>query len=439
MMSQVAEKQKLGSTIKTLSPVLADSKSGKIPDRFEVLKAGNYKTLKYGEIEVTETDLQEYVHNFERGIGLASGGETGAPIDFGHENGKEAAGWIKKLEIVGQSLYAAAVEWSDVGEAAIRGKRFKCFSSEFWPKCFGAYPEVDNAESLHYNVFKGGALTNIPMFPGNKSIMASSSPDSSGGSEDKKIYLSASEKEKSMPVLEEVRVKAQDSLTEEEKSFLVEHKAELTAEEQVKFGFEQSNQETAEQKAEREAAEAKAVADKAAADKAAADAAEAARNTAPDLTNAQPIMASAVKGDEGKVVMAASEVAELYKVKRDSEVKDVTGLVKSHIARGAIKASEEKSTVDMLMGLQASARTNMETHLKNLPDNPALATENGSSEKAGDAKTATQQIQAAAQAIMASAKAEGKTMDIGTAMSQVQKENPQLAKEYQTEVTGKEQ
>ena len=428
----VVEKTKIGREIKTLSPVLADSKSGKLPTRFEVLKAGNYRTLKYGEINIEMSDLQEFVDNFKLGIGLPSGGETGAPIDFGHKNGEEAAGWIRGLEIVGDSLYAIDVEWSDVGEESIRGKRFKCFSSEFWPKCFGAYADVDDSDRLYYNVFKGGALTNIPMFPGNKSIMASSSPDSSGGGEDKKIYLSASEKEKNSMTLEEVRAKDASALTEDEKSFLVEHKADLSAEEQKKFGFEVSTQETEEQKKEREAAEAKAAEEKAAADKAAAESAAAAKETAPDLSNAQPVMASAVKGDEGKVVMAASEVAGLYKIKRESEEKDAREVVKSHIARGAVKASEEKSTVDMLLNA-GSQRANFETMLRNIPDNPVMASESGSSEKGGSAVTASEQIiQKANEAVKADA-----NLKVTDAIKKVRSDNPDLAKQADSEEQNK--
>lgn len=238
-----------------------------------------------------------------------------------------------------------------------------------------------------------------------------------------------------MPTLEEVRAKDQAALSEEEKSFLVEHKAELTAEEQKKFGFEVTAevQETEEQKNERLAAEAKAKEEADAKAKADAEAAEAARNTAPDLTAAQPIMASAVKGDEGKVVMAASEVKELFDFRNQAQKKETEDFVKEHVARGAIVASETQKTVDMLVNATGSTRDSLKEMITKLPNNPVLASENGSSEKAGEAVSAVEQIQKKAEAIVASAKAENREMKIGDAISQVRKENPELVKQADEE------
>lgn len=53
-------------------------------------------------------------------------------VDFDHfsldnSRSSEAAGWIKELQARADGLYAR-VDWSDIGEAAVKGKRFRFFS-----------------------------------------------------------------------------------------------------------------------------------------------------------------------------------------------------------------------------------------------------------------------------------------------------------------------
>jgi hypothetical protein len=441
-----AEKTKIDRQVRTFRPILAASGGDKLPTKIELLKVGMWDTPNHGMFMVTPEDLNQYKENFDNGV--AQAGESGIVIDFDHDSrfGKSvAAGWITGLEVgtddTGIPTLFATVEWTGLGKKELLEKNYKCISPEFYPESRGGWEDPE--EFGHYipNVLAAAGLVNRPLFKGLKPIMASAtSGERSLEDKNNVIYISASEKGNTMPTLDEVRIKDATSLTEEEKTFLVEHKTELTAEEQGKFGFEVTAevQETEEQKAERLAAEAKAKEEADAKAKAEAEAAEAARNTAPDLSNAQPVMASAVKGDEGKVVMAASDVKALYDFKRDAEVKATEDFVKEHVARGAIVASETKKTVDMLIGATGSTRDSLKEMITKLPSNSVVASEAGSSEKAGDAKTATEQIKAQANAIVASAKDKGETVDIGTAMSKVMKDNPELAKQYQNELVGKE-
>lgn len=441
-----AEKTKIDRQVRTFRPILAASGGDKLPTKIELLKVGMWDTPNHGMFMVTPEDLNQYKENFDNGV--AQAGESGIVIDFDHDSrfGKSvAAGWITGLEVGtddnGIPTLFATVEWTGLGKKELLEKNYKCISPEFYPESRGGWEDPE--EYGHYipNVLAAAGLVNRPLFKGLKPIMASAtSGERSLEDKNNVIYISASEKGKTMPTLEEVRVKDANSLTEEDKAFLVEHKAELTADEQKKFGFEvAANQETEEQKAERLAAEAKAEEERKAEEARAAAALEAAKETAPDLTNAQPVMASAIKGDEGKVVMAASDVKALYDFKRDAEVKETEDFVKEHVARGAIVASETQKTVDMLIGAKGETRDSLKDMITKLPSNAAVAAgEKGSSEKAGDAKTATEQIKAQANAIVASAKEQGETLDIGTAMSRVMKDNPELAKQYQNELVGKE-
>lgn len=437
MNTQAVEKTKIDRQVRTFRPILAAAKGDSIPTRIELLKAGIWDTPNHGVFAVTEEDLKQYKENFDAGV--AQAGDSGIMIDYDHITAV-AAGWIKGLEVGVDdngipTLFADPVEWTGQGKKDLLEKNYKCISPEFYPASRGGWEDPEHYGMFIPNVLAAAGLVNRPLFKGLKPIMASADSGSEGR-EDKNnvIFISASEKEKTMPTLEEVRVKDLQSLTEEEKSFLAEHKTELSAEEQNKFGFEVT--ETAEQKAEREAAEAKAKEEADA--KAEADrlAAEEAAKSAPDLTNAQPVMASAVKGDEGKVVIDAAAVKALYDFKNDAERKETEALVDGHIKRGAIKASEKDEIVKTLMGANASTRATLEKTFAAIADNPVLANENGSSEKAGTAKTATEQIKTEAAAIVASAKDKGETLDIGTAMSRVMKDNPELAKQYQEELKG---
>lgn len=424
----VVEKQKINRQVRTFRPILASSDGDKLPSRIELLKVGLWDTPNHGVFVVTSEDLVQYKENFDNGV--AQAGDSGIMIDYDHNKGI-AAGWIKGLEIAtdanGLETLFGTVEWTGVGKRDLLEKNYKCISPEFYPASRGGWEDPEKYGVYIPNVLAAAGLVNRPLFKGLTPIMASADSGSEGREDKNVIFISASEKEKTMPTLEEIRVKDLNSLTEEDKTFLTEHKSELTAEEQSKFGFEVS--ETTEAKAEREAAEAKAKQEADAKLKAEADAAEAARNTAPDLTAAQPVMASAVKGDEGKVVMAASEVKELVDFKTAAERATTTELVKKHVARGAIVASEEGSTVDLLMGADRSTRTTLESMFEKLPSNEVLAGENGSSEKAGNAVSANEQILTKANAAVTAS--EG--LSLKDAIIKVRSENPELAKQANEE------
>lgn len=389
-------------------------KSGQLPTRIEILKAGVWRTPYHGDFMISGEDLYEYVEHFNEGIGLADGGKAGAPIDFSHENHKEAAGWMKALETDGNTLFAT-VEWSEKGKEAINGGMYKFFSPEFYPKGNGGWCDPEDYDHIVENVLVGGGLTNIPLFKALGAIKASA--DGASESRVNVTYINASEqKEKSM-TLEEVRAKSVDQLSEEEKNFLAENKDNLTAEEQAKFGFEAPKQEE-EKKEEQQPV-----------------------NPSETPAAAQPVAASAVTGKEGNVVIAAAEVkgmqdriTSLEASVKASKEKEVRQEVTEHVARGAIKADQVDQWVGLIM-----ADEGKKDLLVNLPDNKVVADNKiGEDAKAADATSATAQIKEKAEALVKASQSEGKTLDIGTAMSQVMKENEALAKQYQREIRGEE-
>lgn len=424
MTQQTLVKTKTERMARTFRPVMASSAT-ELPTRIELLKVGMWDTPNHGMFMVSSDDLAQYKENFDNGV--AQAGDSGIMIDYDHESrfGKSvAAGWIKGLDIATdengiETLFADPVEWTEQGKTDLLGKNYKCISPEFYPASRGGWEDPEQYGHYIENVLAAAGLVNRPLFKGLKPIMASA--DSKLDREEK-IFISASEKETQSMTLEEVRAKELSALTEEEKTFLVEHKEELTAEEQTKFGMEvTANQETEEQKKEREAAEAKAAEEKAAA--------EAAANAqTPDLSKAQPVAASAVTGNEGNVVVAASEVKRLYEVEQKSIFASAEAFVKEHIARGAIRADQLKPVTEMLVAASGTHRTQLEETFKNLPDNAVAAGEQGSD--AGVTGSAQEELhRKTTEAVTASA---GK-LDYRDAMKQVLESNADLNKRVSEE------
>jgi hypothetical protein len=407
----------------TLRRVVADNQ-GNLPTRIQVLRAGNFKTMKYGDMDIRISDLEEMVNNFKDGRGLNDNGSEGAPLNFGHDIGGPAAAWIKGLVIEEDELYADPVVWTDKGKEAILGGEYKFISSEFWLRCLGQiWHNSENYDISATNVYEGAALTNIPMFSGQKSIFASRE----GGSDGLYVNINASRlKEKNMPTLESVLAKENDALNDEERAILAtaNNESKLNAEQQAKFGF----QVTANKNDKKEE---------------------------PVLDNMQPVQASAVRGDEGKVVMAAKEVVELREKAAEatkladrvekleasthaSVEADMKQFVEKHAARGAIKADRVESWTNRLVKASDEERTELKKDLEGMADNPALASEQGDGgHKQGDA-TATDRIKTEATKLIKAAKEEGKELSEGEAFSQVLRANKELAAEYQRQTEGKE-
>lgn len=352
------------------SVITADATQNGIPDRIEVMRAGSWPehNNKGRALTITTADLKEFVTNFKAGVGVPGGKDFGQiPIDFSHNDEKEAAGWITDLEVDGDILYAS-VNWTAAGKAALEGGMYKCFSPSFWPACLGEYPDPENHQKTARNVLVGGGLTNIPFFKDLNAIMASNT----GNSKDDKNNKGAA-----MPTLDEVRIKDVASLTADDKQVLADNADKLSEAEATKFA---------------DVAELKAATDKIAADKKADDDEKArleASNKVTGLNDEDAKILADFKSGKMKMVEASEYDSLKGQVEASSKQlatmreNEVKASVQKHVARGAIKADQADNWSKRIL-----ADKTMEEMLVALPSNKTLASEIGNDEAEGSATNA---------------------------------------------------
>lgn len=126
-----------------------DSPAHRIP----IAKLGSFNDSRYGDFDITREDIESWAEN------LASLPGGRALIDLDHRADRtprntEAAGWITGVGFDGDTP-VADVEWTPVGEQAIRDKRYLFFSPTYGP-------HKDETGAVHENTLIGGALTNRP-------------------------------------------------------------------------------------------------------------------------------------------------------------------------------------------------------------------------------------------------------------------------------------
>jgi phage I-like protein len=132
----------------------------------EVLTEGTWEHAHYGTIEITEQDIERFVHNFNnrvRKIDIA--------VDQEHMPEKGAVGWFKELQKVvegGISKLKASVEWTSLGVQLLGEGIYKYFSPEF-----DFNYEDPETHDVFQNVLLGGALTNRPYFKSLAPVMLS--------------------------------------------------------------------------------------------------------------------------------------------------------------------------------------------------------------------------------------------------------------------------
>lgn len=100
---------------------------------FAVLHTGTFKRSDFGELKVTEADLDKAVENFNA-LTHDEQGNPEAPIDYDHSfsrgQGSESAGWIKRLYREDDKLLAQ-VKWTPTAESKIRERSLRYISPEF--------------------------------------------------------------------------------------------------------------------------------------------------------------------------------------------------------------------------------------------------------------------------------------------------------------------
>jgi hypothetical protein len=328
--------QKPLNRIATLTAIEADSTTGKMPDRLHLLRVGQFNTEKYGMLDIKAADLQEMVLNFDKGLARPGGGSLGLPVNFRHDKGGIAAAWINGLEFDGKDLWGTDINWSRAGQEAVANQEYKCLSSEFTPRCLGGmWVDPENTGLQAQNVFTGAGLTNIPMFTGNRPVMASAESADKADDDKQVIYINAKAKESKMLTVDALRVKAAADLTDEEKVYASEHKAEFSADEQKRLGLVEAS-------------------------------------TTTTTTTPKKVDASQVKGDEGMVMVDAAQlkimndqIAEVVADNKARKHTEAETVVDAAIEAGKIKADQkdvwvsmieaDASKKDLLEGLQGNA------------------------------------------------------------------------------------
>ena len=123
-----------------------------ISDDFQlILPVGTFHTRKYGEIEISDSDIKDMEANFKN----KALSNRQPFIDIDHQGGV-SNGWIENMEARADGLYAK-VEWTDIGKANIENKRYRYFSTSF-----GDIKDIKTGDIIK-NVVPSVALTNQPV------------------------------------------------------------------------------------------------------------------------------------------------------------------------------------------------------------------------------------------------------------------------------------
>lgn len=210
------EKENLQHQFRYMSVIGLNSANNQANSIIEVLRVG---TLFDRGLSITKQMLEEYVVNFERNV---YGTQT--QVNLGHNREGEAAGWIKKLFLKGDSLMAE-VEWTVLGQEKISNKLYKFISAELASK----FRHFETGK-LFNNVFIGAALTNTPALKGQEPI---------GLSEELNNLFLNNNKAMFKKFLAELQARA--FLSEDDKKLAHTMLAELPAEEQEEHKEEMEN------------------------------------------------------------------------------------------------------------------------------------------------------------------------------------------------------
>lgn len=372
------------------------------PEEIHVVPTGTWDHPMYGEMEITSADVAQFVQNFRAKI------RKDLPITAGHDTGMgggelPAIGWFKELIDRGVKGLYAVVEWTQEGKNLLAEGAFKYFSPEFYEE----YTDPETQQKYEH-VLVGGALTNKPYFKELEPVVAFSEPD----------IMNQFKEPMDINI---IVAKKPEELSDDEKAFLVEHKAELSEEQKTTFASvvgETAPVETDEEKAAREAKEA--------ADKAAADAAAAA-------AEAERQASEAAKGK--KIVMSEGE-AKLLREQADKGAKAFAELEKMRAEKAADKfifseankegrflPKQKDSLTAFVHSLSEKQRDQFTTLVNGLPKTQLFG-EIGD----GGKEPATGVVAEVGEAIK-KCMSENK-LAYSDAMKKVFKENPSLAKRY---------
>lgn len=137
------------------------AEDGGAPQAIQLLKVGAFNHPFYGLMRITPQTLAEMVANVASDVRKQK-----LPVDYGHDDGGKAAGWMKRVytEDGGNTLWAE-VEWTPAAKQGIADKEWCYFSSDFYFQW-----EDPETGALYENVLNGGGLTNRPFIKGMQAV-----------------------------------------------------------------------------------------------------------------------------------------------------------------------------------------------------------------------------------------------------------------------------
>jgi len=382
-----------------------------IPTDIHLIPIGEWMHDAYGPIKITNSDLREFIQNFNAKV------RKGVFITAGHEGFQElpAVGWITTLEMRDTGLWGS-VEWNESGIELLSDKAFKFFSPEFYRDY-----EDPQTHQIYRNVLTGGALTKSPYFKELEAIVFS----------DKNIKSNFNT---STMNLAEILAKDITTLTDEEKAFVKENAAQLTEEQKVAYTaiidapVEEAPAATEEVKVEEAPAEEVKPAEETPA------VVETPAEVAP--VDATPVTASEknvtmsfaeVEALKAKATEGAAAFAELKAIKLSNALK---GLLFSEDNKGGKflpkSADNLRAFAETLNDAQLAKFSDLINQLPSLE----IFKEVGASEAFNDA-TATAQLDT----LIASTMKANESMKYSDALKKVLSENKELAKRYEEEVS----
>lgn len=354
--------------------VLKASTDGTFPTEIEIARTGYWDTPWHGEFELTQSDFDMAVLQFQAGKYRVNGTEPLAGT-IEHQGGESPAAFrITNVYRVEDVLWAS-VEWTELGKEKLTRDEYRYISFEF---CTRAQPQrnPENANEIFVNVVTGATLTNDPLFKKLKPVLASAR-SGTNNQEGEDMDLQA------------ILAKKLEDLSDEEKAFLNDNKADLTDEQRTAFAIEADDEgETDEEKAAREADEkaAKEAADKEAADKAAADKAT---EDAAKLEASTKGMSATQKAEfiklQASVKALEAAAQEGLEAQKELLRTKLTASVQANVNRGAIKSDQLDKGVELLMASSEGDRAKITAFLDALPSNELLKAEAGTG--GGDAET----------------------------------------------------
>lgn len=156
--------------MKTRAAIL--NRAGEIPSDgwYQIEVTGKHPAGKSRKQVIDQVALESIVNRFQAEKAAAGENFAGLLVDNDHlshdvENSTEALAWAQELEIRNGQLHAR-LDLTDLGEPAIRNKRFKFFSTEYDPEDL---QDLGNGEVRPLRL-AGLAFTNRPNNRGGKPI-----------------------------------------------------------------------------------------------------------------------------------------------------------------------------------------------------------------------------------------------------------------------------